>query len=72
MDADSSVLSEMKSGGVLWRNEPGDEQVAAVTRLGFDNVIWPPAENLGDLWVDYPQYQEQGITALEEAAAQRP
>ncbi|MAJ29336.1 MAG: hypothetical protein CMJ92_08055 [Planctomycetes bacterium] len=72
VDADSSVLSEMKSGGVLWRNEPGDEQVAAVTRLGFDNVIWPPAENLGDLWVDYPQYQEQGITALEEAAAQRP
>ena len=72
IDQETATLSEQSPGWLLWRSEPETVSAQSVSQLGFVNVVWNPAENLGDRWAEYPRLQEQGLKALEEAASKRP
>ncbi len=72
VEKEQQVLSEISPSWILWRNTPQPEQMESVSWYGFDSVIWSPAENLGDRWGDYPQLQEQGLTAFEDVIMKRP
>ncbi len=72
IDQETASLSEQRPGCLLWRSEPEAVSSQSASHLGFVNVVWNPAENLGDRWAEYPRLQEAGLKALEEAASKRP
>ena len=72
IDQETATLSEQSPGCLLWRSEPEAVSSQSASQLGFVNVVWNPAENLGDRWAEYPRLQEAGLKALEEAASKRP
>ena len=72
IEQETATLSEQSPGWLLWRSEPEAVSAESAAQTGFVNVIWNPAENLGDRWAEYPRLQEEGLKALEEAASKRP
>ena len=72
IEQETATLSEQSPGWLLWRSEPEAVSAESAAQTGFVNVIWNPAENLGDRWAEYPRLQEEGLKALEEADSKRP